>query len=367
MAGIAAVAAEVYAKFNIPTLPLGDDKNPLVGNFKIAKLTMGQSRAFMRRRPDADVLGVPDGPLSGIVRLDIDELGDHVMAEVIRRAGEPGAITKTASGKNHLWYADNNERRLTGNRGHRNARPWDDLKVDLCGKGGYAVSPPSQFSNGARYSFEGAINLEDLLRHRDRLPKIKGLPDRAYVQPADVLMVPKIGADHEALAEMRAGSGRNVTLFDSLCKVARRLRPTLDAFVDWAREHNGKFGEPMTDAEVFDTANSVLGYLERGELRSGEQGAWFKRQQAQELARDPFLLGLIAWLKAENGPDSEFWVADGLCGQKHLGWPIDRLRYARNRAMKTEWIKQIVPPAKFRNALYVWGPTASHLWHDQAA
>src|SRR5271169_6816755 len=137
MAGIATATAEVYAKFNIPTLPLGDDKNPLVGGFKIAKLTMRQSRAYMRRRPDADVLGVPDGPLSGIVRLDIDERGDHVLAEVIHRAGQPGAITRTASGKHHLWYADNNERRLTGLPAHRNARPWGDLKVELCGKGGY--------------------------------------------------------------------------------------------------------------------------------------------------------------------------------------------------------------------------------------
>jgi hypothetical protein len=354
MAGIATATAEIYAKFNIPSIPLGDDKNPLVGGFKIAKLTMSQSRAYMRRQPDADVLGVPDGPLSGIVRLDIDEPG--VTAEVIRRAGQPGAITNTASGKHHLWYANNNERRLTGQRGHRNARPWDDLKVDLCGQGGYAISPPSRFSNGSEYTFEGDVSLEALLRNRRLLPKIKGLPSRAYVQSADVTLVPNIGADNH-LAEMRDGSGRNVTLFDALRKIARRLPPKLDAFVDWAREHNGKFGEPMMETEIFDTAKSVFGYLERGELRTGEHGAWFRKQQAQELAREPYLFALIAWLKAQNGPDAEFWIANGLAAA-HLDWPVDQLRSARNRAIQLGWIEIITQPAKGRNGLYRWGSTA---------
>jgi bifunctional DNA primase/polymerase-like protein len=356
MAGIATATAEVYAKFNNPTLPLGDDKNPLVGNFKIAKLTMHQSRAYLRRRPEADVLGVPDGPLSGIVRLDIDEPG--VTAEVIRRAGQPGAMARTPSGKHHLWYANNNERRLTGRSSHRNARPWNDLKVDLCGMGGYAISPPSRLSNGTAYAFEGDVNLEDLLRNRHRLPIIKGLPDRAYVQPAVVPLVPKIGTDHDALSEMRVGSGRNVTLFDALCKVARRLPATLDAFVNWAREHNGKFGEPMTDTEVIKTASSVFAYLERGELRTGEHGAWFKRLQAQQLARDPYLFALIAWLKAENGPESEFLVADGLSEPKHLDWPRERLQLARRRAIADGWIVQIRKPVRRCAALYRWGPTA---------
>jgi hypothetical protein len=87
MAGIAAATAEVYAKYQIPTLPIGDNKRPLVRNFKIAELTMLQSRAFMRRQPTADVIGVPDGPLSGIVRLDIDERGDDILREV---KGKPG-------------------------------------------------------------------------------------------------------------------------------------------------------------------------------------------------------------------------------------------------------------------------------------
>jgi hypothetical protein len=354
MAGIAAATAEIYARYNIPTLPIGDDKRPLVSGFKMATFSMRQSRAFMRRRPTADVIGVPDGPLSGIVRLDIDERGDHILREAIRRAGEPGAIARTGSGKYHFWYADNGECRLTGQPGHRNARPWDDLRIDLCGKGGYAISPPSRFANGNEYRFEGEVNLDDLLRHRHHLPKIQGLPERAYVVRPQMPLVS--AASFETLADMRDGSGRNVNLFDALCRVARGLPKTNDALLEWAREHNSEFGEPMADAEVAKTAKSVFGYLERGELRVGEHGVRLGKLQAQEMARDPYFLSLIAWLKAENGPTSEFLVADGLTSSKYLEWPLERLRRARRRAIDEGWIVEIRKPAPGRAALYRWGP-----------
>jgi hypothetical protein len=142
--GIASATAEIYARHNIPSIPLGEDKRPLVGRFKIAGLTMAQSRAFIRRRPDAPALGIPDGRLSGIVRLDIDEHGEHIERAVLERAGDTPAKVRTASGKLHLIYLYDGERRLTGGPGSRNARPWDDLKVDLCGDGGFSVSNRTQ-------------------------------------------------------------------------------------------------------------------------------------------------------------------------------------------------------------------------------
>jgi hypothetical protein len=347
----AAATAEIYAKHGIPTLPLNDKKKPMVRGFKIAQLTLAQSRTYMERKPDADVLGVPDGPLSGIVRLDIDEHGDHVTAEVIRRAGEPGAITRTASGKHHLWYRDNHERRLTGKVGNSNARPWDDLKVDLCGEGGYAISPPSRLSNGTRYTFEGDTNLEDLLRNRHRLPTIKGLPDRAYGL-ASAKAAPTGDKDISAMVE---GDGRNCDLFNALLPNARSLPPTLEGFVDWARRYNSMFGEPMTEAEVFRAASTVLGYLKDGTLRTGQHGSYFPKQMAQWLARDPHLCALLTWLRAENRPDSEFWIADGLAVE-HLGWDVKQLSRTRKRAMELGWIKQIRRPSTGNPGLYVWGP-----------
>ena len=79
----------------------------------------------------------------------------------------------------------------------------------------------------------GDIGLEALLKNRHLLPKIKGLPCRAYVQLGDVPLVPHGTDDH--IGEMREGTGRNVTLFGELCKVARRLPPTLEVFVKGQR------------------------------------------------------------------------------------------------------------------------------------
>jgi hypothetical protein len=84
------------------------------------------------------------------------------------------------------------------------------------------------------------------------------------------------------------------------------------------------------------------------------------RDWTQELAgSDPALFGLLAWLQAENGPDSEFLIANGMIGL-HLKdwWSIDRLRDARTRAIQGGWIVQIVGAAQGRHARYRWGPTA---------
>src|SRR5882672_4694599 len=167
MVGIAITAAETYARYNIPTIPLGRNKRPSVSNFTIAELTVPQSIAWFRKRPKADALGVPDGRLSGITRIDIDEHGEEIEREVIRRAGDTPFKARTASGKLHLLYAYNGERRLTGPDGRSNARPWSGLKVDLCGDGGYSISPPSQ-CNGGEYRLLGDVTLEHLLENRDR-------------------------------------------------------------------------------------------------------------------------------------------------------------------------------------------------------
>jgi len=154
---------------------------------------------------------------------------------------------------------------------------------------------------------------------------------------------------------MRENSGRNNALFDALRKEARGLPPTLQAFIDRARQLNQQFGERMVDSRVVNTAKSVFGYVETGQLRTGEQGAWFRKPQVQSLVHDPYLFALIAWLKAANGPDAEFWIANGLA-EKHLGWSEKQLRPVRRRAIEGGWIELIVAPAKGRNAIYRWGP-----------
>lgn len=176
----------------------------------------------------------------------------------------------------------------------------------------------------------------------------------------ELAQTPKpVTADIElsGFAGMGENSGRNTALFDTLCREARGLPENIDTFVGRARELNKSFGEPMIDSRVINTAKSVFGYVESGQLRTGDHGAWFKKPQAQSLACDPYLFALIGWLKAENGPASAFWITNGLAAA-HLGWPLDKLQKARNRALELGWIEMVVPPSKGRNAVYRWGPAA---------
>jgi bifunctional DNA primase/polymerase-like protein len=127
------------------------------------------------------------------VRIDIDEGGEHIERAVIERAGDTPIKVRTASRKLHLVYAYHGERRLTGLPGHSNARPWPDPKVDLCGGGGFSVSPPS-VCNGGAYELLGDVTLEELLANRHQLPTIKGLEPRAYA-PARQLPAPTYTED----------------------------------------------------------------------------------------------------------------------------------------------------------------------------
>jgi Bifunctional DNA primase/polymerase, N-terminal len=363
MSGIASAAAEIYARHNIPSIPLGRNKKPSVQDFTVAELTVPQSMAWFRRRPNAKALGVPDGRLSGIVRLDIDEHGEHVERAVIRRAGDTPFKTRTASQKLHLLYRYNSERRLTGRPGRADARPWDDLKVDLCGGGGYSISPPSQCAGG-EYKFLGDVTLEQLLEHRDKLPTIRGLPERAYravqtmpvVLPDDIIGNPYADAD---LRQVHDGS-RDAEIWRPIAKVCKRV------FLDGGDKEiamaeaislNAHFPEPKSESWVAAKVNHWwdLTLQNKNEFGTGHR----PRTWMQSLTGDPPMLALLCWLKEQNRPQSKgFMIANGLVGLLGGWWSIPKLREYRHRLCKERWVVQIQRPIKGRAALYVWGPTA---------
>lgn len=361
MVGIAAATAGLYARYNIPSIPLGDDKRPLVGGFKIARLNMSQTSAYMRRNPNAGALGVPDGPLSGLVRLDIDEHGGDIVREVIRRAGDTPFKVQTASGKIHLVYASNNERRLTGNAGTAAARPWSDLKVDLCGAGGYSVSPPSR-CNGGVYRLLGDVTLDQMLNHRGCLPVIKALVPRAYVQSARVLI--SAGADDD-LRLVQEGN-RDVVFYPVVARITQQVHLSggtkAEALAE-ALARNSEFPTPLAECAVKNKVDSWWTKTEAGENRFG-LGARKGARRMQVLAGDPPLMALIGWLKEENRPKSLFLVADGLvellnAGRADGGWWSElKLREARRRAVADGWIVMVRKPFKGCAAGYRWGPTA---------
>jgi hypothetical protein len=367
VANVALTAAETYIRFGIPIIPLGQNKNPLIGGFKVNQLSVRHSRAYLTRFPDAVAFGVPDGPLSGLVRLDIDVPGDDTVAKVIRRAGDTPFKVRTASGKHHLVFRFNGERRLTarpiaGKKTPSNAQPWDDLCVDLCGQGGYSISPPSH-CNGGVYQLLGDLSLETLLTKRQLLPTIRGLDARAYL-PAAQRGLPEIGSGQNGqdLRQVRPGNRDSVICpkIARICQHVHRAGGTKDNALNKAKALNAEFRVPLGEFEIEAKVNHWWQRTVDGQNLFGNGHRQPNRDWAQDLAgSDPALFALLMWLKKMNGAESEFWIANGMVGDYLTGWwSTDRLRDTRQRAIDAKWIERIVDAAQGRRALYRWGPTA---------
>jgi hypothetical protein len=117
----------------------------------------------------------------------------------------------------------------------------------------------------------------------------------------------------------------------------------------WA---DAKLAEPLPDAEIIKTANSVWKY------RGG------RKQVMQHVVEAPFYsalvsdlnaLALFSYLSAENGPAAQFMVADGLGPAR--GWPRRFVPEARSALLKMGAIKCVRRPRKNVPALYCWAIT----------
>jgi hypothetical protein len=344
VAGTFATWQPEYAARGLATFPLRSDdrKRPAVGNYN--RMGMNASRQLAMKWGDAEGLACMAGSRNKLTVIDIDARGaegERLLAGVQRDVGEARFIVRTGGGGFHSYYRHNGE--------SRKIRLDPRRPIDLLG-GGQIVLPPSRGSKAHYEIIRGTLDdLTALTPIRNMGVLSDNTPPAPSVEADDQKQSPH--------ADMQANTGRNNALFDILCKEARRLPQTVEAFIDRARQVNETFGAPMVDSRVVNTAKSVFRYVETGELRTGERGAWFQAPDIQFLVREPHLFSLIAWLKAQNSPDAEFWIANGLAAA-HLGWPIDQLRKARDRAIQLGWIQIIAHPRKGRNGLYRWGPTA---------
>ena len=213
---------------------------------------------------------------------------------------------------------------------------WEGLPIDLLGAG-LAIAPPSRVAKGEYQIIEG--HLDDL----DRLPIMRELEDRLYVGRAS--------GPRPAKAK---GDGRNNDLWRRAHAGRLTMSTTYEQLLDRAQTLNEEFAEPMQQTEVAKIAKSAWGYTERGENRFGQHGVWFATPEANELitsSQDDFLL--LSYLRANNGPDSTFWVADGLAGT--LGWRRQRLAAARHSLIQRGYVKRLRGGNQYTGpALYRW-------------
>jgi len=62
---------------------------------------------------------------------------------------------------------------------------------------------------------------------------------------------------------------------------------------------------------------------------------------------------LLAYLRVNNGPWADFWIADGLA--KTFGWGPNRLSAARRRLIERGDVTLVAPQRRRTPALYCWG------------
>lgn len=287
-------AAPVYAGFGLRVFPTGgeDGKKPLikgwqkVGGRAVAEL----ARSF----PNANV-GFLDGDPNGISRIDVDD--SDLIDRAIERFGDTPIKVETPSGGLHLWYRSNGERRKIGLEGH---------KIDVLGKGGYGVAPPSKLPGKGVYRFlEGSPNLIP------GLPLIRpgSLPLEVYGRKANTSC--SSGFDHSSIDEEKLGEGfRTNALFNEL----RRIQVECETVEDLAFRARGineaLFDPPLTDAEVLGQVEGVWKLrLEDRCFASGARFAVIELGEGVTLYEYPPALILWHFLKSHHAADHEFAVS----------------------------------------------------------
>jgi Bifunctional DNA primase/polymerase, N-terminal/Primase C terminal 1 (PriCT-1) len=269
-----------------------------------------------------------------ITALDVDTADERVFADALTRHGDTPIKVRTASGKFHAWYAYNGER--------RRIRPFEGLPIDLLGDGGLIVAPPAQTNKGSYDFIDGG--LDDL----DRLPTMHGLSPEMYKAPVAVCPAPG-----ETIRE----GHRNDSLW-AYCMRQVRHCDDMEALLDVARMRNSEFMPPLPDAEVIEVAKSAWAYEQNGRNRFGRTGAWLPTSELNRLIAEPDVFTLLMFLKANNGPDAEFMIANGLAEGDNAKLAMSRkgLARARQRLLQLGYVYQVRAAGGWAQlpALYRW-------------
>jgi len=332
--GVFAEWQPAYAQRGIATFPVTAHKKPAVSNY--AKFGLPASNKIISRFASADALGFMCGKRSGITVLDVDSTDEKVLADALDRHGKTPIIVRSGSGNHQAWYRHGGERRII--------RPWGRaLPIDLL-RGGYVVAPPSRVEKGEYQFIEGS--LDDL----GNLPTLEKL---RIEQPALIAIEPPA-----EWAKRREGEGRNNELFRLLRRAAQKV-DDFDQLLEYARTQNDKFAQPMADEEVLKVANSVWAMKSEGRNRFGQIGAWVPLELMRTFKSDLVTLGLYSVLRAENGPNSIFPIANAMA--KSVGLSLHSFRESRKKIVRMGLVEQISPDTQHKPAQYRW---AKPVWRD---
>lgn len=272
---------------------------PFPCNGKHAAIRQWQKRKrtdliWMSRQFPAANIGIIDGV--GITRVDIDD--SNLIDYAIDRFGDTPVKVRTPGGGMHLWYRSSGERRRLR---------IDGLKIDILGKGGYGLAPPS-VADDAQYRFE-----EGDIGQLGALPSIH----------PEALQSASAAATHN--------DRRNDTLFRHLLRQVRQVEG-FEGLMKLANARNAEFADGLPDGEVTKTAKSAWRYREQNSV-------WMKGPSRAVVTPDLIDLfggygtsahGLWTFIQHNHGARKEPIVL-GAAAAKSIGWGYRKFQSARDK------------------------------------
>ena len=299
-------AAPVYAAYGLRVFPTGgeDGKKPLIKGWRnVGRRAVAE---LVSKFPHANV-SFPDGDPNGVTRIDVDD--PDLIDGTIERFGDTPIKVETPSGGLHLWYGSNGERRTLRLEGE---------KIDVLGKGGHGVAPPSKVPGKGVYRF-----LEGGPDFIPKLPMIRpgSLPPEVYGPRSPAARFN--GFDNLVGDRGRIGEGfRTNALFAELRRIQIGCETVDELAFRAAGINEALFDPPLSDAEVMRQSQGVWKLRVEGRcLVPGQRFAVIEYDEGAALYKYAPALALWHFLKSNHAQDHEFAVSPrGLSKALGLNW-----------------------------------------------
>jgi hypothetical protein len=334
MSGAFATAALQLRGCGLAPIPLGGDdgKAPKVHGFNAwTSAPSLQTYAKWTRRFSNDNVGTPTGCASKVFVVDADERG--LEGKIEERFGATPLWVTSPRGGAHAYYR-------YGGEACGDLRA-EGLPIDLKGRGGIVVLPPSIRPSG---EFAG--------RHYELAPGCSWemLRELPCIKPG-ALSVPDVctNIDTETEVGLHPEGTRNNTLFRHALAAARHV-DDLDALLDVARtfvaQQCDHGGHAVSDREILKTAESAWQYETGGRnwigserMIMGMRASTAQAVLAHPQCSDAWLMFLVLkdlnWRRAEFTASPSWFEVE----QTIPGWRRARYRHALAALVELQMIR----------------------------
>lgn len=275
-----------YAEQGLHVFPVGGEtgKKPLVKNWRKFRVNTWQNVADRFANANIGFLnGEGDNPVSIV---DVDD--SKLFHSALDMFGETPIVIRTPRGGYHLWYKSDNEKRQIHVHG---------LKIDILGKGGLAVAPPSYRPKKGCYAF-----IEGDVMDIPRLPKMKPYAPLIQAQSANT----DVGV-------------RNKKLFD-YCRGIAKDCLTETEISNAAINHNKNFIPPLPLDEVQRVTAQIWAYKTSGRLLNKGDNKMSIDLELLCLSGTPDALTLLLNLLHNHGARKSSFAIDQERMKEKLGW-----------------------------------------------